>query len=193
MMEESGPQNRLPQADAARLVQEICSGNEDAFKEFFFAMQPGVFRFLYRHTRNRQVAEDLTQESFLKFWEARGRIDPARAPASYLFRIARNLSLNHALRNAPERGLARADDEALIRYSQDPEAEYERRLAADEVMLALSYLPERSRAAFILSRYHDMTYEEIAETMRISLQTVKNQISKALMILRKRLCADDES
>ena len=60
-------------------------------------------------------------------------------------------------------------------------------------MLALSYLPERSRAAFILSRYHDMTYEEIAETMRISLQTVKNQISKALMILRKRLCADDET
>jgi DNA-directed RNA polymerase specialized sigma24 family protein len=38
-----------------------------------------------------------------------------------------------------------------------------------------------------------MTYEEIAETMRISLQTVKNQISKALMILRKRLCADDET
>lgn len=191
MMEDSGSRHRIPQAETERLVHEVCLGNAEAFREFFLVMQPGVFRFLYRYTRNREAAEDLTQETFLRFWEARDRLDPERPPARYLFRIARNLSLNHALRSAPERGLTHAEDEALVRYARNPEEEYNRRLAADEVILALSYLPERSRAAFILSRYHDLSYEEIGEIMNISLQTVKNQISKALAILRKRLCEEE--
>ncbi|MBP1656098.1 MAG: polymerase ECF-type sigma factor [Bacteroidetes bacterium] len=91
MMEDSGSRSRVQQAETERLVHEVRLGNEAAFREFFLHMQPEVFRFLYRYTRNRQAAEDLTQESFLRFWEARDRLDPKRRPPRYVFRIAGSL------------------------------------------------------------------------------------------------------
>ena len=183
--------DRLPDGAIERMVRAIRSGDRTAFREFFFVFQPEVFRFIFRLTRDRQIAEDLTQDTFLRFWEARERLDPTAAPASYLFRIARNLVLDAADRRKPAVDIASAPEDVLIRYSRDPEEEYARRLAADEVLAALTYLPERSRVAFVLSRYHDMSYDEIAATMQISLQTVKNQVSRALTLLRKRLAEND--
>lgn len=169
------------------LVEEIVQGNESAFRDFFFLLYEDVYRFLYLYTRCRQTADDLTQETFINFWEARERIRPDASPRSYLFRIARNLAVNHHTRRRREDPVPSPDDEALLRYSQNPEEEYARRLAADEVLVALGYLPERSRAAFVLSRYQGLSNREIAHAMHISVQTVKNQISKALAILRLRL------
>lgn len=183
--------DRLPDGAIERMVRDIRSGDRAAFREFFFVFQPEVFRFIFRLTRDRHIAEDLTQDTFLRFWEARERLDANAAPASYLFRIARNVVLDEADRRKPSVDIAAAPDEVLVRYSQDPEVEYARRLAADEVLTALTYLPERSRVAFVLSRYHDMSYDEIAATMQISLQTVKNQVSRALTLLRKRLAEND--
>ena len=176
-----------------RLVEDIRAGNEASFREFFFLFHPDVFRFIFRLTRDSRVAEDLTQDTFVRFWEVRQRLDPAGAPASYLFRIARNLVLDDAAHRLRTVDIAQAEDEVLVRYSQNPEEEYARRLATDEVLVALSYLPERSRVAFILSRYHDMSYDEIATTMSISLQTVKNQVSRALALLRKRLTDEERA
>jgi RNA polymerase sigma-70 factor, ECF subfamily len=190
-METTRAVDRLPDGTLERLVCDIRAGNLASFREFFFLFQPDVFRFIFRLTRDRQLAEDLTQDTFVRFWDARERLDPAASPASYLFRISRNLVLDEAERRRPIVDFAAAPEEVLVRYSQDPEEEYARRLAADEVLNALTYLPERSRVAFILSRYHDMSYDEIAATMQISLQTVKNQVSRALMLLRKRLAEND--
>lgn len=183
--------DRLPDGELERLVADIRGGSEASFREFFFLFHPDVFRFIFRLTRDSRVAEDLAQDTFLRFWEARLRLDPSGSPASYLFRIARNLVLDEAAHRVHTVDVLQTEDEVLVRYSQNPEEEYARRLAADEVLVALSYLPERSRVAFVLSRYHDMSYDEIAETMSISLQTVKNQVSRALSILRKRLAERD--
>lgn len=190
-METTRAVDRLPEGALERLVCDIRAGSVASFREFFFLFQPEVFRFIFRLTRDRQLAEDLTQDSFVRFWEARERLDPAASPASYLFRIARNLVLDETERRRPVVAMTAAPEDVLVRYSRDPEEEYARRLAADEVLQALTYLPERSRVAFVLSRYHDMSYDEIAVTMQTSLQTVKNQVSRALMLLRKRL-ADHE-
>lgn len=186
-MEGNRAIDRLSADAIERMVRAIRAGNRDAFREFFFLFQPEVFRFIFRLTRDRHIAEDLTQDAFLRFWAARDRLDATGSPASYLFRIARNLVLDDADRRKPSVDIEAAPDEVLVRYSQDPEEEYARRLAADEVLGALTYLPERSRVAFVLSRYHDMSYDEIAATMQTSVQTVKNQISRALTLLRKRL------
>ncbi|MBK7259754.1 MAG: sigma-70 family RNA polymerase sigma factor [Ignavibacteriae bacterium] len=183
--------DRLPEGVLERLVRGIRSGDRASFRDFFFLFQPDVFRFIFRLTRDRQVAEDLTQDTFLRFWDARDRLDATGSPASYLFRIARNLVLDEADRRKPSLEITGAPEEVLVRYSRDPEEEYARRLAADEVLNALTYLPERSRVAFVLSRYHDMNNDEIAVTMQISVQTVKNQISRALTLLRKRLVDGD--
>ena len=59
----------------------------------------------------------------------------------------------------------------------------------DDFQLAVNTLPDRCRTTFILSRFHGFEYSEIAEILEVSLQTVKNQMNKAISVLRKRLAA----
>ena len=179
-------------ADIALLAARVRLGDAAAFKELFHALYPEVFRFLYRYTRDRQAAEDLAQESFVRFWQARERIDPELAPKFYLYRIARNLGCDHAAEQKQTRRESDLPENVLVRLSYDPAEGYERSLLADSVQKGLSLLPERCRAVFVLARYHDFTYEEIAVSLEISLQTVKNQMNKALSRLRKHLAEELE-
>ncbi len=169
------------------LAEQICAGELNAFKEFFFDNQPKVFRFLYRYTHDSDIAEDLTQETFINFWKAKERLDPQRPIKYFLFRIARNLALNYLMRTPHVLRYSNDEDNSLIALAKNPQLEYERYFLMDDFQKAIDTLPERCRAIFILSRYHNLSYNEIAETLEISLQTVKNQINKAIAILRKKL------
>lgn len=173
--------------DVSSLVRGIKEGNEDSFREFFFLSSPHLFRFLYRYTHDRDLAEDLTQETYVSYWQARSRLDHTIPPQHYLYRIARNLALCALTRRKQASPLSRFNEDTLVNLSANPEETYARSLACDEVQKSLSLLPERCRAVFILSRYDDLSYQEIAEALQISVQTVKNQMNKALAILRKRL------
>jgi RNA polymerase sigma-70 factor, ECF subfamily len=182
----------LTDTDIALLAGEIRRGNASAFAEFFQALWPDLFRFLYRLTRDRQAAEDLTQDAFARFWLARERIDPDLGPRYYLYRIARNLAADDLSRRSRTRRASDTGGEILIHLAYDPAEAYERSLAAHRLLKSLSILPERCRAVFVLTRYHDFSYEEVARTLDISLQTVKNQMNKALSLLRKVLAEEFE-
>jgi RNA polymerase sigma-70 factor (ECF subfamily) len=182
----------LTDTDIALLAEEIRRGNAPAFEEFFHALSPELFRFLYRFTHERQAAEDLTQDAFARFWLARERINPDLGPKSYLFRIARNLAADDLSRRNRTRRESDTGGDILVQLATDPTEAYERSLTADRLQRSLSILPERCRAVFVLTRYHDLSYEEAAQTLDISLQTVKNQMNKALSLLRKALAEEIE-
>ncbi len=170
------------------LLQRVKDEDERAFKEFFFALQPNIFHFLYRYTSDRDAAEDLTQETFIKFWLNKDHLDLSRSPKAYLFKIARNLALNHVTRKPPVSSIS-DEDSFLINLTHQPEEDYDRAFLMDDFQRAVNMLPDRCRATFILSRYHGFEYSEIAEILEVSLQTVKNQMNKAISVLRKRLAA----
>src|SRR5512147_1279299 len=104
-------------ADIALLAARVRLGDAGAFKELFHALHPEIFRFLYRYTRDRQAAEDLAQEAFLRFWQARERIEPDLAPKYYLYRIARNLGLDDAARRKQTRRESDLPENVLVRLS----------------------------------------------------------------------------
>jgi RNA polymerase sigma-70 factor (ECF subfamily) len=169
-----------------QLIERIKYGDESAFEEFFFLTQPYIYRFLFRFNGNNEIAEDLTQETFIKFWQNREKIDSSLAPVAYLYRIARNLSINYNRGEKQTLSLGVKID-PLIAFYKNPEKEFENSCLIDDFQKAIITLPNRCREIFILSRYHDMSYSEIADTLEIALQTVKNQMNKAIAILRKRL------
>lgn len=173
--------------ETQKTIEKICAGDLEVFKEFFYTNQPEVFRFLYHYTHDRDVTEDLTQETFINFWNAKERIDPCREAKHYLFRIARNLAINYANRNRRKFHLNIEEENLLVALAKEPHSDYDQYFLMDDFQKAINTLPERCRAIFILSRYHDLSYNEIADTLDISLQTVKNQINKAIAILRKKL------
>lgn len=168
------------------LFRQIQQGDESAFEKFFYLFQPSVFRFLYHYTGDRHTAEDLIQDTFIKFWQVRSTLDPYNSPKSLLFKIARNLALNHISRKPKHKQISQ-QDELLVNICLNPEKEYDLIFLMDDFQRAINVLPERCKAIFILSRYENFCYSEIADTLDISLQTVKNQMNKAISVLKKIL------
>ena len=179
-------QQKLTKDELSHLLADISLDDENAFKEFFHNLQPSIFYFLYRYIFDYEIAKDLCQETFIKFWQNRHKIDITKSPRAYLYKIARNLALNYIDRLPKLTNIADKDS-ILVQYCNNPEGKYELDFAINDFKKAIIYLPERCRVIFMLSRFHGFTYEEIAATLEISLQTVKNQMNKSIAILRKSL------
>jgi|ERR1017187_4257564 RNA polymerase sigma-70 factor (ECF subfamily) len=168
------------------LISLIKKGDQNAFKQFFTLFYADIYRFLFKYLSNSDDAEDLCQETFIKFWQQRYSIDSSSYPRAYLYKIAKNLAFNYSTRKSTL--ISRNYDIKVVSIpGKDPLTEYENAEIAEECRKAINKLPERCRMTFILSRYEGFNYSEIAETMDVSLQTVKNQMSKAINYLKKKL------
>ncbi len=169
------------------IIKNIVKGNVAAFKEFFLFYQPRILHYIYCYVHDKKVAEDITQDTFFEFWKARKRLDTAQSPKSFLYKIARNRALNYITRLHHTVAIDDEEEFLSLKSSDNPEEKLEADTLAKVLELAINNLPPRCRSVFILSRYNELSYNEIAETLNISLQTVKNQVNKALVILRKEL------
>jgi RNA polymerase sigma-70 factor, ECF subfamily len=168
------------------LVSLIKKGDEGAFKSFFTMFYGDIYRFLFKYLSNSNDAEDLCQETFVRFWQQRNSIDTSSYPRAYLYKIAKNLAFNFSTRKPPS--VSYDQDLRIISYSSsDPFQEFENKNLLEECRKVINELPERCRMTFILSRYEGLDYSEIAETMGVSIQTVKNQMSKAINYLKDNL------
>lgn len=167
------------------LYSRIKSRDEHALQEFFFSIQPQLFYYLFRFTNSREIAEDLTQEAFIKFWLAIDNLDPDKSFKAYLFKIARNLAINNVSRTPILESFN--EEDVLLHLSRGVEKDIDSSFFMNDFQKAINTLPERCKSTFLLSRYSGFSYSEISEIMGVSLQTVKNQMNKALAVLRKRL------
>jgi len=154
---------------------------EKVFKCYFKSLH------LYACTivKNETVAEEMVQNVFYKLWEKKEQIPDTQSVAAYLYRAVHNESLNY-LKHAKVKAAyhAYAVSNAIDHDAADPAAikELEQKIEA-----ALQELPEQCRTIFQLSRFEDMKYREIADTLGISVKTVESQMGKALKILRMKL------
>jgi RNA polymerase sigma-70 factor (ECF subfamily) len=171
------------------LMMRISRGCRDSFGELLERYWGPLVSYASGFAAHRDEAEDIVQEGFIRVWRRREAWQPEGAVSAYLYRITRNLALNARRRaGVVRRWRARALAGALERPSSpDPHQLLVHRNLTHEVEAAIQALPERRREVFILSRFHRMTHQEIAQTMGISSQTVANQMSSALADLRKRL------
>jgi RNA polymerase sigma-70 factor (ECF subfamily) len=171
------------------LMQRLSAGDEKSFETLVERYWSRLGNYAKEIVGDRDDAKDVVQEVFTRVWLKRCEWEPCGSVSAYFYRITRNLSLN-----ARRAGRARSQAETragllLIRSGsdEDPLRELETHRLRRSVAAALEKLPERRREAFVLSRFHGLTYSEIAETMGISLPTVANQISAALTQLRALL------
>lgn len=155
------------------------------FACLYLREQPDLRRLLSRMTGSLSMADDLVQDVFVRLIEAEAGLGHIRNPRAYLHRSARNIAIN-ALRRQ-QRYVSDAGTSEL----PDPAATVVDRLIAREellrVMRAIAALPARRREVFVLSRVDHRTYDEIADQMGISRNTVMVQIVRALSDLRRTL------
>jgi RNA polymerase sigma-70 factor, ECF subfamily len=137
-----------------------------------------VRRFALYLTGDVALADDITSETFLQAWSSVGRIREATVKA-YLFTIVRNLYLLEIRRSSRHVELK----DALPARDNEPERHIDQQAAVATVFRALRTLPEVDRAALLMRAQNDMSYEEIAQALQLSLSSVKVKIHRARLKL----------
>src|ERR1044072_356654 len=92
--------NKFLQYDELQLTDLVRQGDKHAFEELFCRYQGKVYVYVLKFARDKDIAEELTQDIFIKLWEYTGQLDPARGFSTLLFTIAKNTVLNHVRNNA---------------------------------------------------------------------------------------------
>ena len=161
----------------------LKSGDPQAFADFFREFQPGILNYIYRLSGgNSPLAEDVSQQVFLSFWTHREEYDLDKPVTPLLLTMARNAWLNAAKREEYRKtSELKEDAAALLDHGLD------RKELEKAVEKSLAALDEPLREVFILSRYHEMKYSEIAQMLGISVKTVEARLSRALQDLQKLL------
>jgi RNA polymerase sigma factor (sigma-70 family) len=168
------------------LGARLRAGDPDALDALMRDLWEPLLRFAIRALHDHDSAQDLVQESFVRLWMVRQRLE-AGSVRSYLYRVLRNLIHDEARRRrVRERGaLAMANDPERSPTTASPELPRPDPGAA--VTRAIADLPARRREAFQLAYLQGLSYREIGEVMGTSPATVKNQVAAALAHLRVSL------
>jgi RNA polymerase sigma-70 factor (ECF subfamily) len=182
------------------LIRRIKKGEVNAFGELVEKHQSLVINFCYRMLGNREDAEDIAQDAFLRAFAAIRSFQPRAKFSTWLLTIARNLTLN-LLRNRRKRGRSvsstgRFEEErqtvTLIPTDDPgPGKVFLRKERAEWVHQALQELSDTHRGIILLRDFEGMTYEEIATTMGCRRGTVKSRLFRAREQLRERLLECD--
>ena len=174
------------------LMMRVQDGDDDAFGELVQLYRARVFGSFLKRLGDRQEAEDLTQEVFLRLYRSRQRYQPRARFATWVFHITQNVARN-ALRSRRRRPCVRLDGaaaegdllEALLSdRGEGPTRPMERSELAGVVRKAVSSLAGRQRAAVELHQFHDRTYAEVAAELDMTPKAAKSLLYRARNELR---------
>lgn len=178
------------------LVARARRGSQAAYRELLERYQRPVFSIIYRMVRDREQAEDLAQETFVRVFHHIDRYDPRFKFSSWIFKIATNLTIDALRRREPNTisldGSRYATSDAEIEATtitvpssdENPEERLEAKELGGEIEQAIGRLRPEYRAAILLRHVEGREYQEIAEIMGLPLGTVKTYLHRARIELR---------
>ncbi len=186
----------LPDADVVRLAQQ---GRELAFRELVRRYERPVFSLVFRMVRDRETAEDLAQDAFVKVLNHIDKYSPEFKFSSWLFKIANNVAIDHLRRRrldtisidgSPHASTASEVEATTLNLEAEQENaldELEAKELGSAIERAIAQLRPEYRACIMLRHVEGRSYEEIAATLDLPLGTVKTYIHRARHELRKAL------
>lgn len=177
----------------AELMVRVREGDDGAFNTLMTRYRKPVINFVYRLVQNGSAAEEIAQDVFVNIYLARQRYEPTARFSTWLFTVATNMALKHLKRKKRWISESEADPDAGRTYAAHPEGKpsaldrvVDRELAV-LVREAVRNLPEKERTAIVLCKYHDFSYQEIAQIMKCSLGAIKTHIHRGKLRLRDML------
>jgi len=168
------------------LLRRIRDGDVDAFSSLFRRYYEPLCFFAVRYLHDAQSAEGIVQDFFVRLWESRAALSIQSSLKSYLYASVRNACLNQ-IRH--EDFSTSFDDEAERpdTGAMKPDIQVESAELADALERAMNALAPRCRQIFTMAKFDGLSYQEIAEILNISINTVKTQLQRALKTLSKTL------
>lgn len=170
-----------------QLINQMVDGEVYGYEQLFKKYYAPLCGFAMKYVRDQEASQDIVQDVFYKLWNKRENMKRDVEIKPYLYVATKNTSLNYLKTSARNIDV---EEETFGNYF------VEHRTAEDEIEFddmkarlqeTIAALPPKCREVFVLSRYEDMSYKEIAAHLGISVKTVENQMGKALRRLREGL------
>jgi RNA polymerase sigma-70 factor (ECF subfamily) len=181
-------------ASDEELVRLALDGDEDAFSFLVRRYQRRLTAFLGQLVGDIELARELSQEAFIRAWNALERFNPKYRFSTWLFRIGHNLGIDHLRRRKLKTvALYRTDREGdeveivIEDQTKDPLGHFENAELSQSMRDAIEGLRPEYRELVLLRHFGCLSYQEIAEFKKMPLGTVKNKLFRAHTVLRKAL------
>ena len=174
------------QSEILRLVERAAKHDIEAFGELYSIYLAPIYRYVFYQVRDQMMAEDITEEVFIKAWKAiascKGK---EKTFSSWLYRIAHN----HIIDNIRRRKKRMSVEMETVVEVADTKFEVEREVEQQELLAMVADLPERQRQVIILKFFEGLSNDEIAKIMNKSQGAVRVMQMRALAKLRQELTA----
>lgn len=173
--------------DEEQLVLRAQAGDEAAYGRLVGQYQSRLYNFVRSMVRNEQLAEDITQESFVKAWFSLGKLQNTASFKSWLFRIANNNTLDYLRRKRLQ--VVDTDDAVRETYvdERNPEAKAVAQARSLHIRRALDKLKPDQKSILVMCDLQGLSYQEIAEALSIPFGTVQSRIFYARKKLKEHL------
>jgi len=174
----------------AQWLNRIQVGDDSAFTEVYQDYAPRIWRHVYYRTNNRETADDIMGETFLRTWEyVRVRASEIEHLRAFIYRVANNLVVDHYRSRA--RAAIQMDEEMerTLGYDAEIDLHVEERLQADNMRRALLQLQAEPRELLVMRFVDDLTIEEIAEALGKNRNAIYVSIHRAVKKL-KEVCSN---
>lgn len=167
----------------SKLVSLIAKENESAFREVLNRHQDAVYQFSFRFLGDPGEAEDITQETFLRLFRTADQYQPQASLRAFLFRIAKNLCIDFIRKKKPE--TMESLPEPIARDT--PVDCLERAQSIASLSRCINALPANQRMAILLRHDSGLRYQEIADTMGLTVSAVESLLVRARKTLRQQM------
>lgn len=168
----------------AALVQRACAGDTRAFERLYREHAGRVYGLCLRMTRDAQLAEDCTQETFINAWRALAKFETRSTLSTWLHRIAVNVSLERRRKSTPVEPLPEEQEEGATGWTLETPVEVR------EIENAIGALPDGARDALVLHALYGYSHSEAAQMLGVAEGTCKAQLHRARRLLRERLAVE---
>ncbi|HEY4788753.1 MAG TPA: RNA polymerase sigma-70 factor [Bacteroidales bacterium] len=174
------------------IIRELKAGNEREFEQVFKKYYPMLYYEARGYTGSYDLAEDIVCDVFTRIWQNRERLFVNTSLREYLIKSVHNSAIDYYRHKKAQDKLKSGVEETHQAFTLEDLGEtpldYILTLELeDRIKRAIDKLPEQYKRTFLLSRLNDLTYEEIAKEMGISVNSVKTNIKNALAKLREQL------
>ena len=169
-------------------IERLINGSSKDYAILYEFYWPKLFAFIYSLTHSRQIAEDIAQETFLKIWSNYASIDTSYSFKSYLFTIAKNRLLNDLRKQINNTHMydfiELSDNLRLSENSVEEKIDFDEFL--NKIKIAKQLLSPRLLEIFQLNKEEGLSVSEISIKFSITEQSVRNQLSKAVQIVKSQ-------
>lgn len=166
------------------LIAGIGKDDYTSYNKLFVRYYSRLCYYVYRMLMDKEDAEDVVQELFLTLWNNRKKIEINENVSGYLYRMAKNMALNHIRSETNYRSVLENREEPLSYYEENQLESEEFRISLND---CINHLPDRCKEVLLLHRVKGLKQKEIADQLSISVKTIKNQIHSSLQRLKKCL------